>query len=217
MRSLTKVDISDFLSLFAVEYRETPGNSKTERDALRMRVEVWFAALSAYPYEIVQAAVANVMRTLPFRPKLADICNEIKRFQTVNEPTGEEVWAEISATLAKVRWNAAGYWLTATREDGMTQGKWCMISNERMYAKLSEAARLYVRSVGDLVTIAYKDEKERAIEKAIFLKRFDGIREQERLRKETPKEILELAAKNGRQVYPLFDADGRVSSVTYAE
>ena len=194
MRSLTKVDISDFLSLFAVEYRETPGNSKTERDALRMRVEVWFAALSACPYEIVQAAVANVMRTLPFRPKLADICNEIKRLQSVNEPTGEEVWAEISATLAKVRWNADGYRLTAKREDGMTQGEWCMISNERIYAGLSEAARLYVRSVGDLVTIAYKDEKELAIEKAIFLKRFDGIREQERLRKETPKEILELAA-----------------------
>ena len=194
MRSLTKVDISDFLSLFAVEYRETPGNSKTERDALRMRVEVWFAALSAYPYEIVQAAVANVMRTLPFRPKLADICNEIKRLQSVNEPTGEEVWAEISATLAKVCWNADGYRLTAKREDGMTQGAWCMISNERIYAGLSEAARLYVRSVGDLVTIAYKDEKERAIEKAIFLKRFDGIREQERLRRETPKEILELAA-----------------------
>lgn len=194
MRSLTKVDISDFLSLFAVEYRETPGNSKTERDALRMRVEFWFAALSAYPYELVQAAVANVMRTLPFRPKLADICNEIKRLQTVNEPTGEEVWAEISATLAKVHWNAEGYRLTATRDDGMTQGEWCMISNERIYAGLSEAARLYVRSVGDLVTIAYKDEKELAIEKAIFLKRFDGIREQERLRRETPKEILELAA-----------------------
>lgn len=194
MRSLTKIDVSDFLSLFAVEYRETPGNSKTERDALRMRVEVWFAVLSAYPYELVQVAVANVMRTLPFRPKLADVCNEIKRLQTVNEPTGEEVWAEISATLAKVRWNAAGYLLTATRDDGMTQGEWCMISNERIYAGLSEAARLYVRSVGDLVTIAYKDEKELAIEKAIFLKRFDGIREQERLRKETPKEILELAA-----------------------
>lgn len=194
MRSLTKVDVSDVLSLFAVEYRETPGSSKAERDALRKRVEIWFAALSAYSYELVQTAVANVMRTLPFRPKLADICNEIRRLQAVNEPTGEEVWAEISATLAKVHWNAEGYRLTATRDDGMTQGEWCMISNERIYAGLSEAARLYVRSVGDLVTIAYKDEKELAIEKAIFLKRFDGIREQERLRRETPKEILELAA-----------------------
>lgn len=194
MRSLTKIDVSDFLSLFAVEYRETPGSSKAERDALRMSVEVWFAVLSAYPYELVQTAVANVMRTLPFRPKLADICNEIKRLQTVNEPTGEEVWAEISATLAKVRWNADGYRLNAKDESGVTQGERCIASNERIYAALSEAARLYVRSVGDLVTIAYKDEKELAIEKAIFLKRFDGIREQERLRKETPKEILELAA-----------------------
>lgn len=30
-------------------------------------------------------------------------------------------------------------------------------------------------------------------------------------------EVYFSAFKNGRQVYPLFDADGRVSSVTYAE
>ena len=189
---VTKTYLHETLTMFAEEY----GDKDALTDVARMdaRVNLWYDALNAYPYKLVDAAVANVMRTLPFRPKLADICNEIKRLQTVNEPTGEEVWAEISAPLAKVHWNAEGYRLTATRDDGMTQGEWCMISNERIYAGLSEAARLYVRSVGDLVTIAYKDEKELAIEKAIFLKRFDGIREQERLRKETPKEILELAA-----------------------
>lgn len=189
---VTKTYLHETLTMFAEEY----GDKDILTDGARMdaRVNLWYAALNGYPYELVQVAVANVMRMLPFRPKLADICNEIKRLQYVNEPTGEGVWAEISATLAKVRWNADGYRLTAKREDGMTQGEWCMISNERIYAALSEAARLYVRSVGDLVTIAYKDEKELAIEKAIFLKRFDGIREQERLRRETPKEILELAA-----------------------
>ena len=189
---VTKTYLHETLTMFAEEYDDK--DALTNEGRMDARVNLWFAALSAYPYEIVQAAVANVMRTLPFRPKLADICNEIKRLQSVNEPTGEEVWAEISATLAKVRWNADGYRLTAKREDGMTQGEWCMISNDRIYAALSEAARLYVRSVGDLVTIAYKDEKELAIEKAIFLKRFDGIREQKRLRRETPKELLELAA-----------------------
>ena len=189
---VTKTYLHETLTIFAEEYDDK--DALTDEARMDARVNLWFAALSAYPYEIVQAAVANVMRTLPFRPKLADICNEIKRLQSVNEPTGEEVWAEISATLAKVRWNADGYRLTATREDGMTQGEWCIASNERIYAGLSEAARLYVRSVGNLATIAYKDEKELAIEKAIFLKRFDGIREQERLRKGTPKEILELAA-----------------------
>ena len=189
---VTKTYLHETLTMLAEEYDDK--DILTDGARMDARVNLWYAALNGYPYELVDTAVANVMRTLPFRPKLADICNEIKRLQTVNEPTGEEVWAEISATLAKVRWNAAGYWLTATRDDGMTQGAWCMISNDRIYAGLSDAARLYVRSVGDLVTIAYKDEKELAIEKAIFLKRFDGIREQERLRRETPKEILELAA-----------------------
>lgn len=189
---VTKTYLHETLTMFAEEYDDK--DTLTNEGRMDARVNLWFAALSAYPYEIVQAAVANVMRTLPFRPKLADICNEIKRLQTVNEPTGEEVWAEISATLAKVRWNAAGYRLNAKDESGVTQGERCIASNERIYAGLSEAARLYVRSVGDLVTIAHKDEKELAIEKAIFLKRFDGIREQERLRRETPKEILELAA-----------------------
>ena len=188
----TKTYLHDTLTMLAEEYDDK--DILTDGARMDARVNLWYDALNAYPYKLVDAAVANVMRTLPFRPKLADICNEIKRLQSANEPTGEEIWAEISATLAKVRWNAAGYRLTATREDGMTQGEWCITSNERIYAALSEEARLYVRSVGDLVTIAYKDEKELAIEKAIFLKRFDGIREQERLRKGTPKEILELAA-----------------------
>ena len=189
---VTKTYLHETLTILAEEYDDK--DILTDGARMDARVNLWYAALNGYPYELVQVAVANVMRTLPFRPKLADICNEIKRLQSVNEPTGEEVWAEISATLAKVRWNADGYRLTAKREDGMTQGEGCMISNERIYAGLSEAARLYVRSVGDLVTIAYKDEKELAIEKAIFLKRFDGIREQERLRRETPKEVLEFAA-----------------------
>lgn len=188
----TKTYLHDTLTMLAEEYDDK--DILTDGARMDARVNLWYAALNGYPYELVDTAVANVMRTLPFRPKLADICNEIKRLQSVNEPTGEEVWAEISATLAKVRWNADGYRLTAKREDGMTQGEWCMISNDRIYTGLSDAARLYVRSVGDLVTIAYKDEKGLAIEKAIFLKRFDGIREQERLRRETPKEILELAA-----------------------
>ena len=189
---VTKTYLHDTLTMLAEEYDDK--DILTDGARMDARVNLWYDALNAYPYKLVDAAVANVMRTLPFRPKLADVCNEIKRLQTVNEPTGEEVWAEISATLAKVRWNADGCRLTAKREDGMTQGEWCIASNERIYAGLSEAARLYVRSVGDLATIAYKDEKELAIEKAIFLKRFDGIREQERLRRETPKEILELAA-----------------------
>lgn len=189
---VTKTYLHETLTMLAEEYDDK--DILTDGARMDARVNLWYDALNAYPYKLVDAAVANVMRTLPFRPKLADVCNEIKRLQTVNEPTGEEVWAEISATLAKVRWNADGYRLTAKREDGMTQGEWCMISNDRIYAGLSDAARLYVRSVGDLVTIAYKDEKELAIEKAIFLKRFDGVREQERLRRETPKEILEFAA-----------------------
>lgn len=189
---VTKTYLHETLTMLAEEYDDK--DALTDVARMDARVNLWYDALNAYPYKLVDAAVANVMRTLPFRPKLADICNEIKRLQSVNEPTGEEVWTEISATLAKVRWNAEGYRLNAKDESGMTQGEWCMISNELIYAALSEAARMYVRSVGDLVTIAYKDEKELAIEKAIFLKRFDEIREQERLRKETPKEILKLAA-----------------------
>ena len=83
---VTKTYLHETLTMFAEEYDDK--DALTNEDRMDARVNLWFAALSAYPYEIVQAAVANVIRTLPFRPQLADICTDTKRLQSVNVPPG---------------------------------------------------------------------------------------------------------------------------------
>ena len=182
---VTKTYLHDTLTMLAEEYDDK--DALTDVARMDARVNLWYAALNGYPYELVDTAVANVMRTLPFRPKLADICNEIKRLQSLLEKSDEELWAELSATFYEVEHNANGYKYDAEFER-------CVMANERIYEGLSPELKLYVRNVAELIEIARKDAEGRSIERAMFKKRIPELREQERLRRETPKEILELAA-----------------------
>ena len=189
MHELTKVEVWDILRLIAVEYGEKLGNTKADRDAAKLRIDMWHAALNGYPKEVVYAAVANVMRTLPFRPKLADVCKEIRRLQSLGEKSDEELWVELSGVLADVRHNTEGY-----RYDFDGEGERCRVSNERIYAALSPEIRDYLRSISELITVAYMSDEDLHYERSRFMKRIGEIREQARLRRETPKEVLELFA-----------------------
>lgn len=189
MHELTKVEVWDILRLIAVEYGEKLGDTKADRDAAKLRIDMWHAALNSYPKEVVHTAVANVMRTLPFRPKLADVCKEIRRLQSLGEKSDEELWVELSGVLAEVRHNTEGY-----RYDFNGEGERCRRSNERIYAALSPEIRDYLRSISELITVAYMSDEDLHYERSRFMKRIGEIREQARLRRETPKEVLELFA-----------------------
>lgn len=189
MHELTKVEVWDILRLIAVEYGEKLGDTKADRDAAKLRIDMWHAALNGYPKEVVYAAVANVMRTLPFRPKLADVCKEIRRLQSLGEKSDEELWVELSGVLAEVRHNTEGY-----RYDFNGEGERCRRSNERIYAALSPEIRDYLRSISELITVAYMSDEDLHYERSRFMKRIGEIREQARLRRDTPKEVLELFA-----------------------
>ena len=187
MHELTKVEIWDILRLIAVEYGEKLGDTKADRDAAKLRIDMWHAALNGYPKEVVYAAVANVMRTLPFRPKLADVCKEIRRLQSLGEKSDEQLWVELTGVLDKVRHNTEGY-----RYDYMDEGARCRKSNEQIYAALPTEIKDYLRSISELITVAYMSSEDLRYEKARFMKRIGEIREQARLRRDRPKEVLEL-------------------------
>lgn len=187
MHELTKVEIWDILRLVAVEYGEKLGDTKADRDAAKLRIDMWHSALNGYPKEVVYAAVANVMRTLPFRPKLADVCKEIRRLQSLGEKPDEQLWVELTGVLDKVRHNTEGY-----RYDYMDEGTRCRKSNEQIYSALPTEIKDYLRSISELITVAYMSSEDLRYEKARFMKRIGEIREQARLRRDTPKEVLEL-------------------------
>ena len=182
MAELTKKHVLGILQMIASEYGD-----KLDVATTQMRVEMWFASLNAYPEELVDRAVANAMQATPYRLKLADVCNAIKSMQALGEKSDEALWEELRAVFPTVVHNTEGY-----RYDYMDEGERCRKSNESIFAAFSPEIRAYLRSVSELITVAYMNEEALRFEKTRFLRRIGEIREQERLRKETPKEILQL-------------------------
>ena len=192
---LTRLDIAKMLGIVYLESGQAISDIDLER-----RIDFWYAALSDYDRELVMEAFKNVALETNYPIKLANINNEIKRLQSLGEKTDEELWSELAATFQAVEHNADGYKYTAKDDSGKPEWQRCMEANQRIYDGLSPELKAYVRNVSELIEIARKDDEGRSIERAIFKKRIGQIREQERLRKQTPKEILELISNSTPQM-----------------
>lgn len=192
---LTRLDITKMLGIVYLESGQAISDIDLER-----RIDFWYAALSGYDRELVMEAFKNVALETNYPIKLANINNEIKRLQSLGDKTDEELWSELAATFQAVEHNADGYKYTAKDDSGKPEWQRCMEANQRIYDGLSPELKAYVRNVSELIEIARKDDEGRSIERAIFKKRIGQIREQERLRKQTPKEILELISNSTPQM-----------------
>lgn len=193
-----RLTMDDVVNMIGLVYLES-GQSVSDT-ALAQRTDFWFQALSGYERELVLEAFKNVAFETNYPIKLANINNEIKRLQSLGEKTDEELWSELAATFQAVEHNADGYKYTAKDDSGKPEWQRCMEANQRIYDGLSPELKAYVRNVSELIEIARKDDEGRSIERAIFKKRIGQIREQERLRKQTPKEILELISNSTPQM-----------------
>lgn len=185
-----RLTTDDVANMLGVVYLES--GQAIDKSALKQRADFWYMALCGYDREIVLTAFKNVALETNYPIKLANINNEIKRLQSLGEKTDEELWSELSATFHEVVHNADGYKYTAKDESGKPEWQRCMEANQRIYAGLSPELKAYVRNVDELVEISRKDDEGRSIERSMFKKRIGEIREQERLRRNTPNEILEL-------------------------
>ena len=192
---LTRLNITKMLGIVYLESGQAISDIDLER-----RIDFWYAALSDYDRELVMEAFKNVALETNYPIRLANINNEIKRLQSLGEKTDEELWSELAATFQAVEHNADGYKYTAKDDSGKPEWQRCMEANQRIYDGLSPELKAYARNVSELIEIARKDDEGRSIERAIFKKRIGQIREQERLRKQTPKEILELISNSTPQM-----------------
>lgn len=196
MAELKKSDVISYIAMIKMNYDSAYNLAEEELNTLS---EFWFKTLQVYPKEVVDQAFRNVLQSCTYPPRLANIYNEIKRLQSLVEKTDEELWSDLAATFQAVEHNADGYKYTAKDDSGKPEWQRCMESNQRIYDGLSPELKAYVRNVSELIEIARKDDEGRSIERAIFKKRIGQIREQERLRKQTPKELLELISNSTPQ------------------
>ena len=179
---LTKTDVAKMIGIVYLE----SGQSVSEHD-IKERVDFWYASLKQFEREIVLNAFQNVAMNTNYPVKLADVCNEIRRMQALGEKSDEQLWVELTGVLDKVRHNTEGY-----RYDYMDEGARCRKSNEQIYAALQTEIKDYLRSISELITVAYMSSEDLRYETPRVMKSLGEIREQARLRRDTPKEVLEL-------------------------
>lgn len=194
-RPITKDDVLDWFRLICEEYGEAMEDSNSEA-----RITLWYNALQQYPYELVNTAIANVFLNSVYKPRLANVSNEVKRLQSVSETSDEQLWEELTATFREVEHNADGYKYTACDDNGVPEWKRCLEANRRIYENLSPTLKEYVRNVDELVELARKEGTDLNVEKAMFKKRIVEIRARERLRNETSPGIIALAANSIPQI-----------------
>lgn len=196
MRRITKSELFDEISMIYAEYGD-----EWDAKEIDARVELWYAKLSAYPCEVVLQAISNVICKSEYKPRLANVCNEIERLRSLTLKTDEQLWEELSATFFEVAQNANGYkYNDGVGEDGKRGWQRCMERNEAIYNALSPEIREFVRNVSELVVLAQMPAEQRAYERVRFGKRIGEIRQRIKNLSETPREILTLLSASAPQL-----------------
>lgn len=187
MTELKKTDIHKLLVLIRANF-ENAYSFKTEEEA-RLLIEFWYDSLKGYPKEVVYQAVGNAIKHSEFAPKIANILNEIKVLNSVNEKTDIELWAELDDVLYEV-YDTAQY-LRYPQHFNEADKK----LNE-IYNALSDEVKLFVVNVSTLMEIAAMDSESRKFEKARFLKSMPSLREHAS-NKAQSEQFLKLAGGGG--------------------
>ncbi len=184
---LSKVDVVKYIGLINLEFNQNLSQRKIED-----KTELWFASLNAFEKELVDKAFQNVMQTSEYPPRLATICNEIKRLTAAVGKSDEELWQELKAVLYPVYHNATAYRFTMREANGKTQGENAIEANKAIYEGLSPELKNYLRTLSELITIANMTSDELQFEKIRFMKRIPAIRETARTLKAMPTELIIL-------------------------
>lgn len=168
MTKLNPKDVLDLLKLIRINF-ENAYNFKSEDEA-KILVAFWYDSLKEYPKEVVCQAVGNAIKRSEFAPKIANILNEIKVLNSLNEKTNIELWSELDGALSEV-YDAAQY----LRYPQHFEGAYEAITE--IYNALSDEIKLFVVNVSSLVEIATMDAENKKFEKARFLKVMPSLKE----------------------------------------
>lgn len=153
---------------------------------VEMLVKTWTVLLKEYPDNVIEAAFYKCLQTCKMPPTPADIIEKIESMLAVNEPSEEELWAELTAALRVVDREIyyLQYPMANTNHRQNIQDAW---------DKLSEKIKLYLGSKGELIRLAqtYSDD-DLKFEKNRFFKTLPTIK--------TRTEYIALVKKNNLMI-----------------
>lgn len=186
-----KVTIEDVASYIA--WINTEYNIQMDEEKLGMRLDLWHMALKEYDKVIVDKAVGNVIRSSEYPPRVANICNEIKRLENSVKKTNEELWHELTAILPLVE--RCRYQMNYNTEEEVYRLQ-CEI--ERLYNELDNDIKLYVRSQRQLIDLAMSEDL--SFEKGRFLREMPNLRESNETRQGMTEEMKNLLIGTDKEI-----------------
>jgi hypothetical protein len=164
---LNKSDILQILTLIRANYENAYANTSDEEAALL--VQFWHESLKPYPKTLVFEGTKNAIRNSEFPPRLATILNEIKKLTAANEPTFEELWAELNGVLGKV-YDISRYLCYPQHYKQATD------KIESIFKNLSRDLQLYLVTPSALIELSEMSQESLTFEKARFFKSMPPLR-----------------------------------------
>ena len=185
MRNLTKKDIVMMLKLILDNYNKP----MPEKDVFEAKVNLVYSRLEKYPYEIVSEAFGRCLDTCKYNISIADIIEQIHIMQSVNEKSEQELWAELDDALYETAnlYSKFGYTAIPYGET-KTQGEQAREDLQHLFDNLDPLIKEYVSSIEQLIALSQVDDL--TFEKGRFLKAIPNLRSRQRVRQETPTDIL---------------------------
>ena len=187
MRELTKKDILLMIKVIRANYSYAYQNSTTED--VTLMTNVWFDCLKQYPQQVVSEAFKRAMQISKYPPTLADITEQINTMQSVNEKSEQELWAELDDALYETAnlYSKFGYTAIPYGET-KTQGEQAREDLQHLFDNLDPLIKEYVSNIEQLIALSQVDDL--TFEKGRFLKAIPNLRSRQRVRQETPTDIL---------------------------
>lgn len=163
-------------------------------------VKTWNVLLKDYSDEDVTTALYMCLQTCKMPPTPADLIERLSSLKASLEPSDEELWNELTASLRKADWYISRFAGTFTESNGLTQGQNARRGFEKLWESLPEKIRMYLGGKGEFQRLAQnRDDDELKFERNRFLKTMPTIQKRHEYKQ------LHLAIEAGTAVGQLTD------------
>lgn len=140
-------------------------------------VKTWNVLLKDYSDEDVTTALYMCLQTCKMPPTPADLIERLTSLKASLEPSDEELWNELTASLRKADWYISRFAGTFMESNGMTQGQNARKGFEKLWEGLPERIRMYLGGKGEFQRLAQnRDDEELKFERNRFLKTMPSIK-----------------------------------------
>lgn len=145
---------------------------ETDVDVL---AKTWMLLLKDIPDEVVRIAIIKCLQICKTPPTPADVLEQVREIASVNEPTDEEMWIELSKAVRKTRDYAYNFNHNFIEDNGKTQGENARDKFQALWDNLPSKLKCYLGGKSELMRISKYNDEEMKFEKIQFLKAMPNI------------------------------------------